>query len=81
VEITAPDGRNVRTMVLELLLLLLKLTFILGIVSSIFFQVEVGGRSLLRLQRPRKAAGAQITQSRHREVVTIHNHTGLLQVW
>jgi hypothetical protein len=36
-------------MVLELLLLLLKLTYILGIVSSVFFQVEVGGRSLLWL--------------------------------
>ncbi len=80
-EITAPDVRNVGTMVLELLLLLLKLTFILGIVSSVFFQVEVGGRSLLRLQHPRKAAGTQITQSRHGEVVTIHNDTGLLQVW
>ncbi len=44
-EITAPDVRNVGTMVLELLLLLLKLTFILGIVSSVFFQVKVGGRS------------------------------------
>ncbi len=43
VEITAPDVRNVGTMVLELLLLLLKLTFILRIVSSVFFQVEVGG--------------------------------------
>jgi hypothetical protein len=36
-------------MVPELLLLLLKLTFILGIVSSVFFLVEVGGRSLLWL--------------------------------
>ncbi len=45
-DITAPDVRNVGTMVLDLLLLL-KLTFILGIVSSVFFQVEVGGRSLL----------------------------------
>jgi len=81
VEMTTPAGKNVRTMVLELLHLLLKLTFILGIVSSVFFQVEVGGRSLLRLQRPRKAASAQITQSRHGEVVTINNDTGLLQVW
>ncbi len=48
-EVTAPDLRNVGTMVFELLLLLLKLTFILGIVSSVFFQVEVGGRSLLWL--------------------------------
>jgi hypothetical protein len=29
-----------------------------------------------RLPHPRKAAGAQITQSRHGEVVTIHNNTG-----
>jgi hypothetical protein len=69
--------RNVGTMVLDLLLLLLKLTFILGIVSSVFFQ----GRSRLRLPHPRKAAGAQITQSRHGEVVTLNNDTGLLQVW
>ena len=30
-----------------------------------------------RLPHPRKAAGAQITQSRHGEVVTINNNTGL----
>jgi hypothetical protein len=29
------------------------------------------------LPHPRKAAGAQITQSWHREVVTINNNTGL----
>ena len=29
-----------------------------------------------RLPHPRKAAGAQITQSRHGEVVTINNNTG-----
>jgi hypothetical protein len=45
----AGESRGVvGTMVLELLLLL-KLTFVLGIVSSAFFQVEVGGRSLLWL--------------------------------
>ena len=30
-----------------------------------------------RLPHPRKAAGAQITQSRHGEVVTINNNAGL----
>ena len=29
-----------------------------------------------RLPHPRKAAGAQFTQSRHGEVVTINNNTG-----
>ncbi|KAG5513850.1 hypothetical protein PMAC_000472 [Pneumocystis sp. 'macacae'] len=33
-----------------------------------------------RLPHPRKAAGAQITQSRHGEVVTINNNTGLFWV-
>ncbi|RHZ86486.1 hypothetical protein Glove_50g78 [Diversispora epigaea] len=33
-----------------------------------------------RLPHPRKAAGAQITQSRHGEVVTINNNTGLIWV-
>ncbi|CAG8671647.1 6866_t:CDS:2, partial [Ambispora gerdemannii] len=33
-----------------------------------------------RLPHPRKAAGAQITQSRHGEVVTINNNTGPLRV-
>jgi hypothetical protein len=32
-----------------------------------------------RLPHPRKAAGAQITQSRHGEVVTINNNTGLFE--
>jgi hypothetical protein len=31
-----------------------------------------------RLPHPRKAAGAQITQSRHGEVVTINNKTGYM---
>jgi hypothetical protein len=44
----AGESRGVvGTMVLLELLLLLKLRFVLGIVSSAFFQVEVGGRSLL----------------------------------
>ncbi|PWY63308.1 hypothetical protein BO94DRAFT_422853, partial [Aspergillus sclerotioniger CBS 115572] len=33
-----------------------------------------------RLPHPRKAAGAQITQSRHGEVVTINTDTGLFWV-
>ncbi|KIM34728.1 hypothetical protein M413DRAFT_450086, partial [Hebeloma cylindrosporum] len=33
-----------------------------------------------RLPHPRKAAGAQITQSRHGEVVTINNNIGLFRV-
>lgn len=33
-----------------------------------------------RLLHPRKAAGAQITQSRHGEVVTINTDTGLFWV-
>ncbi|EIM19062.1 hypothetical protein WALSEDRAFT_53048 [Wallemia mellicola CBS 633.66] len=33
-----------------------------------------------RLPHPRKAAGAQLTQSRHGEVVTINNNTGLFWV-
>ncbi|EIW51416.1 hypothetical protein FKP32DRAFT_1559958, partial [Trametes sanguinea] len=33
-----------------------------------------------RLPHPRKAAGAQITQSRHGEVVTINNNMGLFRV-
>ncbi len=45
----AGESRGVvGTMVLLELLLLLKLRFVLGIVSSAFFQVEVGGRSLVR---------------------------------
>jgi len=51
VEITAPEVGNVGSMVheLQLLLLFLKLRPRLVIVSSVFFQVEVGGRSLLLL--------------------------------
>ncbi len=32
-----------------------------------------------RLPHPRKAAGAQITHSRHGEVVTKNNNTGLIR--
>jgi hypothetical protein len=51
-EITAPEVGVVGKMVLKLqllLLLFLKLRPCLVIVSSVFFQVEVGGRSLLLL--------------------------------
>ncbi|KAK3804602.1 MAG: hypothetical protein J3R72DRAFT_377469, partial [Linnemannia gamsii] len=34
-----------------------------------------------RLPHPRKAAGAQITQSRYGEVVTINNNTGLYSLY
>ncbi|PKY22563.1 hypothetical protein RhiirB3_333395, partial [Rhizophagus irregularis] len=33
-----------------------------------------------RLPHPRMAAGAQITQSRHGEVVTINNNTGFFRI-